>query len=103
MKTKSVKECIQFYYLWKKVLPDEHKRLRVMRRKREQLYNLRSRQQADQQTVNGSGAQPAAAEAIVEEEQEVMAEADESDSESSNSEIVEDQTTVNYCFVFLYH
>ena len=44
--TKSVKECIQFYYLWKKVCPDDYKRLRTLRRKRHQntLYNLRSQQ-----------------------------------------------------------
>ena len=45
--TKTVKECVQFYYLWKKVCADEYKRLRILRRKREQdeLYNLRSRGQ----------------------------------------------------------
>lgn len=31
-----MKHCIQFYYLWKKVCPDEYRRLRVIRRKREQ-------------------------------------------------------------------
>lgn len=36
VQTKSVKQCIQFYYLWKKVCPDEYKRLRIIRRKREQ-------------------------------------------------------------------
>ena len=46
-----MKECIQYYYLWKKVCPDEHKRLRVIRnkRERERLYNLRSQQQQQQQ------------------------------------------------------
>ncbi|XP_076441996.1 uncharacterized protein LOC143281005 isoform X2 [Babylonia areolata] len=44
--TKTVKECVQFYYLWKKVCPDDYKRLRTLRRKRPQnpLYNLRSQQ-----------------------------------------------------------
>jgi len=37
-----VRQCVQFYYLWKKVLVDEHKRLRATRRRREQDYNLRS-------------------------------------------------------------
>ena len=48
--TKSVKQCIQFYYLWKKVCGDEYKRLRIVRRKREQdeLYNLRSKAAQDQ-------------------------------------------------------
>ena len=43
---KSVKQCVEFYYLWKKVCPDEYKRLRIIRKKREHddlLYNLRSR------------------------------------------------------------
>ncbi|KAK7502754.1 hypothetical protein BaRGS_00006004 [Batillaria attramentaria] len=43
---KSVKESIQFYYLWKKVCPDDYKRLRLLRRRRHQnaLYSLRSQQ-----------------------------------------------------------
>lgn len=44
--TKSVKECVQFYYLWKKVCSDEYKRLRIVRRRRreqDELYNLRSK------------------------------------------------------------
>ena len=46
-----MKECVQFYYLWKKVCPDEYKRLRIIRnkRERERLYNLRSQQQQQQQ------------------------------------------------------
>ena len=81
------------------MLPDDHKRLRIMRRKREQLYNLRSRQQAEQQKT-----EPVAAtvvvkveqtEAIVEEEPEAMGEAEESDSESSISGTAEDQNTVS--------
>lgn len=56
MGTKSVKECIQFYYLWKKVCPDDYKRLRLLRRKRHQnaLYNLRSQQP----TSGGDSIQP---------------------------------------------
>ncbi|XP_015926760.1 zinc finger protein 541 [Parasteatoda tepidariorum] len=45
--TKSVKQCIQFYYLWKKVCPDEYKRIRLIRRRKEQeslYYNLRSKE-----------------------------------------------------------
>jgi len=48
---KTVKQCVEFYYLWKKVCPDEYKRLRIIRKKREQddlLYNLRSRTVEDQ-------------------------------------------------------
>jgi hypothetical protein len=45
VKTKSVRQCVQFYYLWKKVLVDDHKRLRAIRRRREQDYNLRSTRQ----------------------------------------------------------
>ncbi|XP_021343054.1 uncharacterized protein LOC110443261 isoform X2 [Mizuhopecten yessoensis] len=55
VETKSTGDCVQFYYLWKKVCPDEHKRLRVVRRKREQdqLYNLRTRQQQQEQQQSG--------------------------------------------------
>lgn len=45
VKTKSVRQCVQFYYLWKKVLVDDNKRLRAIRRRREQDYNLRSTRQ----------------------------------------------------------
>lgn len=43
--SKSVKDCVQFYYLWKKMCPDELKQLKVLRRKREQyeLYHRRSK------------------------------------------------------------
>ncbi|XP_023239416.1 uncharacterized protein LOC111638023 [Centruroides sculpturatus] len=36
MQSKSVKQCVQFYYIWKKVCPEEYKRLRLIRRRREQ-------------------------------------------------------------------
>ncbi|CAG2161919.1 unnamed protein product, partial [Oppiella nova] len=51
--TKSVKQCIQFYYMWKKVCPEEYRRLRVIRRKRENetyFYNLRSKEGEDNPT-----------------------------------------------------
>ncbi|KAH9417229.1 Metal ion binding [Dermatophagoides pteronyssinus] len=38
IKTKSVKECVQFYYLWKKNSIDHFKRLRILRRKRESMF-----------------------------------------------------------------
>ena len=58
VKTKTVRQCVQFYYLWKKVLVDDHKRLRVYRRRREQDYNLRStRAQGDAATNTGSSHQ----------------------------------------------
>ncbi|XP_059142153.1 uncharacterized protein LOC131929789 isoform X2 [Physella acuta] len=38
--TKSVKQCIQFYYVWKKVCPDDYKRLRHSRNKQGE-YNTR--------------------------------------------------------------
>lgn len=55
MTSKSVKQCVQFYYLWKKVCPDEYKRLRIVRRKKEhdELYNLRSRAAPDQAPLTG--------------------------------------------------
>ncbi|GFQ87091.1 mitotic deacetylase-associated SANT domain protein [Trichonephila clavata] len=49
--SKSVKQCIQFYYLWKKVCPDEYKRIRLIRRRKEQeslMYNLRSKEEAQE-------------------------------------------------------
>ncbi|XP_035218844.1 suppressor of activated egl-4 protein 1-like [Stegodyphus dumicola] len=46
--TKTTKQCVQFYYLWKKVCPDEYKRIRLIRRRKEQeslYYNLRSKEE----------------------------------------------------------
>lgn len=45
MQTKTVKQCVQFYYIWKKVCPEEYKRLRIIRRRREQeslIYGTRN-------------------------------------------------------------
>ena len=56
--TKSVKECVQFYYLWKKVCADEYKRLRIVRRRRREqdaLYNLRSAAAAQAPSGGGGG------------------------------------------------
>jgi uncharacterized ferritin-like protein (DUF455 family) len=36
--SKTVKQCIQFYYLWKKVCSEEYKRLRLMRRRQNADY-----------------------------------------------------------------
>lgn len=33
--TKCVQQCVEFYYVWKKVAPEEYRRLRIMRRRRE--------------------------------------------------------------------
>lgn len=33
-----MKECVQFYYLWKKNSIDQFKRLRIVRRKRESMF-----------------------------------------------------------------
>ncbi|BFZ12228.1 hypothetical protein BsWGS_15263 [Bradybaena similaris] len=38
--TKSVKQCVQFYYVWKKVCPDDYRRLRLGRGKQSD-YNTR--------------------------------------------------------------
>jgi hypothetical protein len=40
--SKTVKQCIQFYYLWKKVCPDEYKRLRLIRRRQNADYGSRT-------------------------------------------------------------
>ncbi|XP_066995962.2 serine-rich adhesin for platelets [Anabrus simplex] len=31
--SKTIKQCVQFYYVWKKVCPEEYKRLRLLRRR----------------------------------------------------------------------
>lgn len=51
-----MKECIQFYYLWKKVCPEEYRKLRIIRRKREQeMFHAKSItppiQEAEEQEV----------------------------------------------------
>ena len=42
MGSKSVRQCTEFYFLWKKVCVDEWRRMRVFRRRRIQDYQLRS-------------------------------------------------------------
>ncbi|CAD5123329.1 DgyrCDS11686 [Dimorphilus gyrociliatus] len=43
--TKCVQQCVQFYYLWKKVCVDDYKRMRVLRKRRlqDEMYNYRTR------------------------------------------------------------
>lgn len=39
--SKTVKQCVQFYYLWKKICPDDYKRLRLGRRRtRESEFDI---------------------------------------------------------------
>nr|XP_024217845.1 uncharacterized protein LOC106689252 [Halyomorpha halys] len=50
VETKTSKQCVQFYYLWKKVCPEEYKKLRVFRKRfRETEYENES-PKLDQQT-----------------------------------------------------
>ncbi|XP_064489874.1 uncharacterized protein LOC135401406 isoform X2 [Ornithodoros turicata] len=44
--SKNVKQCVEFYYVWKKVAPDEYRRLRCLRRRREQDGLLQSQEDA---------------------------------------------------------
>ncbi|XP_013389123.1 ELM2 and SANT domain-containing protein 1 [Lingula anatina] len=77
VKTKTTKQCIQFYYLWKKVCLDEYKRMRILRRKRtdDDIYNLRSR---------------AAQQDDLEHQQQTQADSDDSDDDSSATGNVEE-------------
>jgi hypothetical protein len=36
VRTKSVQDCVQFYYMWKKVCADDYRRVRLLRRRRDQ-------------------------------------------------------------------
>ncbi|KAK3597415.1 hypothetical protein CHS0354_040150 [Potamilus streckersoni] len=83
--TKTTKQCIQFYYLWKKVSPDEYKRLKRIRRKRRQMYNLRSQQ------TETHGEAEANVEQDEEEEEDEEEEKEESDSEPSTTGTADDQ------------
>lgn len=38
IRTKGVKQCIQFYYVWKKVCTDEYRRLKQVRERRNNLH-----------------------------------------------------------------
>ena len=41
--TKSTRECVQFYFLWKRICVDEYKRLRSLRKQREEQLQMRMR------------------------------------------------------------
>ena len=108
MGTKTTKECIQFYYLWKKICPDEHKRLRLIRRRREQdrLYNLRSTSAQQQLPAVQPAPQPSHgpgldSEAPPSEQVVNYEEYDEMESESGASTEVEEQNdnvrSINVC------
>ncbi|OQV18093.1 putative Transcriptional-regulating factor 1 [Hypsibius exemplaris] len=43
IKSKSVKQCVEFYYHWKKLLPDERKRMKLARTKRQAELVTRSK------------------------------------------------------------
>ncbi len=57
--SKSVRQCVQFYYLWKKVCSDESRRLGKIRKRREQdeIYNLRSKNAQMSAAQEAGGAQ----------------------------------------------
>ncbi|KAK9869215.1 hypothetical protein WA026_002966 [Henosepilachna vigintioctopunctata] len=38
--TKTVKQCIQFYYIWKKVCTEEHRRIKQMRERKQSTRNI---------------------------------------------------------------
>lgn len=54
--SKNVKQCVEFYYVWKKVSPDDYRRLRCLRRRREQDGLLQS--QEDTAITGPPGASP---------------------------------------------
>ena len=46
IKSKNVRQCVEFYYNWKKMLPDEYRRMRTARRRRQQDLVTRSKSAA---------------------------------------------------------
>lgn len=40
--TKNVKQCVQFYYMWKKVCTDEYRRIKAIRERKNSGKNLES-------------------------------------------------------------
>lgn len=58
--TKNVQQCVEFYYVWKKVVPEEYRRLRCMRRRRE--LDQAAPEEDDMEEAAGS---PSAAPAVV--------------------------------------
>lgn len=40
VETKTIKQCVQFYYVWKKVCVDEYKRLKQLRERRSGFVKL---------------------------------------------------------------
>ncbi|XP_065307592.2 zinc finger protein 541-like [Dermacentor albipictus] len=57
--TKNVQQCVEFYYVWKKVAPEEYRRLRCLRRRRE--LDQAAPEEDDMEEMAGSpSAMPAA-------------------------------------------
>lgn len=57
--TKNVQQCVEFYYVWKKVAPEEYRRLRCMRRRRE-LDQAAPEEDDMEETAGSPSAVPAA-------------------------------------------
>ena len=73
--SKSVKQCIEFYYVWKKVCPDEYKRLRLLRRRRG--HSLRSRDATAAAAASATTATAAATDVVTSSSANVVTSADE--------------------------
>ncbi|KAI8744444.1 CAunnamed protein product [Biomphalaria glabrata] len=87
--TKNVKQCIQFYYVWKKVCPDDYKRLRHSRNKQGE-YN--TRKQAERAAAQASVEKAVVAEAIAQ-NQNIVAASRETISEENMEAFDSDNTS----------
>lgn len=54
IRSKSVKQCVQFYYVWKKVCPDEYRRLKHVRERRNNNYYKNAETELDEKVFPDS-------------------------------------------------
>ncbi|GFN99095.1 transcriptional-regulating factor 1 [Plakobranchus ocellatus] len=93
--TKSVKQCIQFYYVWKKVCPDDYKRLRHSRNKHGDYNTRRQTERAAAQAAAQAAAAQAAVEKVEQQEQQQQQQEPQQQQQQQQQQQVVEETAEN--------